>query len=403
MNANINLGLVDTDELIRVFDSVWMLRTEGKTTPGVIVFSDAGRRTWWITGENLTIRIAGDAADFTGAYQLPLSILANAGRQHAANGAVTLTVQGDVVTAESARGRHSVSCSTVPVPDTPRVAVTRSRATATLTGKDLTWVAFSGASSPFEASWSGDDDDHQYPDHFTIGIEHGMLLVSSDWTKAKLYPMLSGTAATTTGRGEVRVDPSYLNVLTQCVDADSEWTISFDPNEPRHLVLESATQYIVATMTKVPVVELQDRVKKILERERLEHNVAVNGTIGVRLDDVVISLHFYQQQHSEQPLLRVSTIVVRDANESADLLREINAYNCSGSITRGWFDEGKVYLGLDLLSDNLHVLAPRLRQLAADVTCWSGVLEPLAADEALPPRKRTRRSKTESSQPEVWL
>ncbi|MFM8958139.1 MAG: hypothetical protein ACKOJH_12140, partial [Actinomycetota bacterium] len=91
MSTKTNIGLVDTDELTRVFDSIWMLRMEGKNTPGVVVYCEGGRRKWSITSDKLSILITGDTADFVGAYRLPLTIVANAGRQNAANGAVTFT------------------------------------------------------------------------------------------------------------------------------------------------------------------------------------------------------------------------------------------------------------------------------------------------------------------------
>jgi len=402
MTTEINVGLVDTDELTRVFDSIWMLRMEGKNTPGVVVFCEGGRRKWFITSDKLAILITGDTAEFSGAYRLPLTIVANAGRQNAANGPVTYTIKDNVVTAESARGRQSVSCSSTPTPKAQRVTVTRSRASATLSGKDLVWTFFSGANMPFEASMFDDDDERQNPDHFTISIEKGQLIVHSDWTKAKLYPMLGGSVAKTKGRGDVQVDPDFLSVMFNCVDADSEWTISYDPKEPHNIVLESDTQYIVATMTKVSAFELHERATKLLDREKLDYQIAGNGSIGVRLDGAVVSLDFYQRE-SNEPLVRLSSIVVRDANESAELLREINAHNCSGSITRCWFDKGTVNLGLDLLPDNLHVLPARLRQLGSDAQRMKGVLDPFAAEAALPAPKRKRRKKNPDTQPEVWF
>ncbi|MFM7390842.1 MAG: hypothetical protein ACKO2R_00090 [Actinomycetota bacterium] len=401
MSTKTNIGLVDTDELTRVFDSIWMLRMEGKNTPGVVVYCEGGRRKWSITSDKLSILITGDTADFVGAYRLPLTIVANAGRQNAANGAVTFTIENDTITAESARGRQTVSCSSTPAPTAQRVAVNRSRASATLSGKDLAWTFFSGANMPFEVLMFDDDEERQNPDLFTISIEKGLLMVHSDWTKAKLYPMLGGSVAKTKGRGDVQVNNDFLSVVLNCVDADSEWTISYDPKEPHNIVLESDTQYIVATMTKVPVIELHERAIKLLEREKLDYQVAGNGSIGVRLDGAVVSLDFYQRE-SNEPLVRLSSIVVRDANESAELLREINAHNCSGSITRCWFDGGTVNLGLELLPDNLHVLPARLRQLDSDVRRMKGVLDPFAAKAALPPKKRRHRKTKTEKQPEVW-
>jgi len=96
-------------------------------------------------------------------------------------------------------------------------------------------------------------------------------------------------------------------------------------------------------------------------------------------------------------------VVTRDANESGDLLREINAHNQSGSVTRLWFDNGAVHLAIDVLPDNLMGLAQRLRLLANEAGRLRGVLDPFAAESALPPKRRTRRRTTKPKvQPEVW-
>jgi len=402
MTTTVTIGLVDTEELTRVFDAIWMLRIEGKNTPGIVVFCEDGRRKWWISSEKLTILITGDSTTFTGAYRLPLTIIANAGRQSAANGAVTYTINGDIITAESARGTQSVSCSSVPTPKCERVAITRSRASARLNGKDLTWAVFSGANVPFESMMFDDEEERQVPDHFTIGIERNVFTVSSDWTKAKMYKQTGSTTAVTKGSGQIRLDPDFLSVLFNCIDADSEWTISFDPEEPHWVVLESDTQYIVSKMTKVPAAEMQQRVRNLLEYEKFEHQTAVDGKIGVRIDGVVVSVELFEREGDHDPLLGMSTIIVRSANESAELLREINAHNRGRSVSRLWLENDKVFLGVEILPDNIGVLPARLRHLASEATRLSGVLDPFAAEPALPaPKRRRRKTKTEK-QPEVW-
>jgi len=402
MTTTVTIGLVDTDELTRVFDAIWMLRVEGKNTPGIVVFCEDGRRKWWISSDKLTILITGDSATFTGAYRLPLTIIANAGRQSAANGAVTYTVNGEIITATSARGTQSVSCSSVPTPKYERVAITRSRASAQLNGKDLTWAVFSGANVPFESMMFDDEEERQVPDYFTIGIEKSLFTVSSDWTKAKMYEQTGSTTAVTKGSGQIRLDPDFLSVLFNCIDADSEWTISFDPEEPLWVVLESDTQYIVSKMTKVPAAEMQQRVRNLLEYEKFEHQTAVDGKIGVRIDGVVISVELFEREGDHDPLLGMSTIIVRNANESAELLREINAHNRGRSVSRLWLENDKVFLGVEILPDNIGVLPARLRHLASEATRLSGVLDPFAAEPALPPKKRRRRKTKTEKQPEVW-
>jgi len=406
MSTPVTIGLVDTEELSRVFDALWMLRKEGKTLPGIVVFCEGGKRRWWIPGDKLTILITGDAADFAGAYRLPLTIVANAGRQGASNGAVTYTVNGDAATgltvsADSMRGRQVVSCETVPVPEHPRAEFAAGFASAKLTGKDLSWTVFAGAHPPFEAMMLEEDDDRRSPDHFTMSIEKKRFTVTSDWTEAGMYNMIGSTGAVTKGSGSIRLDPDFLNVLSNCIDADSEWTVCFGL-DGQTIVLESDSQYIVSQLTKVPVYEMKKRVLKALERDKFEHREVGTTKIGVRVDGVPVSVEMFVREGDEVPLLGLSTVIVREANESPELLREINAHNKAGSLTRLWHENGKVLLGIDLLPDNLSVLSARLRHLARVAKDLSGMLEPFAAEAALPPKRRVRRKKKTETQPEVW-
>ena len=404
MKKTVDIGLVETSELTKIFDVIWMLRMEGTSIPGVTVHCANGRRTWTIVTDELSVIITGDSATFTGAYLLPLTILANAGRQNAANGDITLTVDGEIVTAHSSLGKQTATCSTVAIPLNPSVKWSPSRASATLNGSNLKWTFFSGANAPFESGLAGDDEETSSPDHFTIEIGNGTFDAYSDWRSAKLYPMRGTTSAETSGTAVVNVDPNFLAVIFQCVDSDSTWTISFDTGEPHHIELRSDAFHIIAKMTKVPVVELHERVMRVLEREKFEYKTTDNGLIGVRLDGVTVSLDFFQRESDETPMVRLSTIIARDCNESAELLREINCHNQGGSVVRLWFADGAVTSAIDLFPDNLHSLANRLRHLVREAVRLKGVLEPFAAEDALPVRRtrRRRRSSTADRQPEVW-
>ena len=145
-------------------------------------------------------------------------------------------------------------------------------------------------------------------------------------------------------------------------------------------------------------------VMRVLEREKFEYKTTDNGLIGVRLDGVTVSLDFFQRESDETPMVRLSTIIARDCNESAELLREINCHNQGGSVVRLWFADGAVTSAIDLFPDNLHSLANRLRHLVREAVRLKGVLEPFAAEDALPVRRtrRRRRSSTADRQPEVW-
>lgn len=398
-----NIGLVDSTELHHIFESLWMFRMEGINVPGITVFCKNGRRKWLVTTKDFTIVVTGDSADFTGAYKLPLTIVANAGRPRAAAGAVAFTITDGMVTAASSLGTQSLPCSSVLMPKLQRAAVSRARATAQLGGKELLYTVFSGANPPFETNMTDNDDERKNPDHFLLRIEDGQLHVSSDWTGARLYLMRANTAATTTGSGQIKVHPDMLNIFYNCVDEDVAWTLSFESKESLDIVLESDTHYIVAKMAIAPAAKLYERIIKILEHEKFEFETTAGGPIGVRHDDVVISLDLFQRGGDETPLVRSSTVVTRDANESAELLREINVHNQTGSITRMWFDNGAVHLAIDVLPDHLIGLAQHLRLLSAEASRLRGVLEPFAAESALPPKRRARRRTAKpKTQPEVW-
>ncbi|MGA1110655.1 MAG: hypothetical protein ACO3VO_03565 [Ilumatobacteraceae bacterium] len=399
-----NIGLVDSTELRHIFESLMMFRSEGVNVPGITVYCEGGRRKWLVTTKEFTIVVTGDAADFAGAYKLPLTIVANAGRPRAAAGAVAFTVCDGLVTATSSYGTQTLPCSTTAMPTIRRATAGHNRATAQLGGKELLYTIFSGANPPFETNMTDDEDDERTnPDHFLLRIADGRLHVSSDWSGARLYEMRAHTTAHTTGAGQIKVDPDMLNIIYNCVDEDATWTLSFDGNESLDIVLESDTHYIVSSMVIVSAAKLHERVVKILEREKFEHHAPAGGPIGVRHDGVVISLDLFQRDGSDASLVRLSTVVTRNANESSELLREINAHNQNGLITRLWFDRGSVHLAIDVLPDNLVGLAQRIRMLATEAGRLRGVLDPFAAESSMPPTPRARRRQTKPKvQPEVW-
>lgn len=401
MSEVINLGTVDSTELRRVFDALMMLRVEDEAVTDVTVYCHAGHRRWHLSTDELTIVIYGEAASFSGAYRLPLTIVANAGRHSVAAGDVIFSVCNDTVTAVSNLGEQTLPCTAVPMPLTQRAAITRARASATLGGRELSYVVFSGAHPPFEVAMGEDEGDKKFPDHFVISVEPGRLCVTSNWTGAKLYEMKASTAAETRGSGRVKVDPDFLAVIFSLIDNDSTWKLSFDPKQSRQLVLESDTHLIIASMTLVPVLRLHERVVKLLERESFEFQTAANGVIAVRHEGVAVSLDFFQRQGDDLPLIKMSTVVTEHANESPELLREINDHNKSGAIARMWFDAGNVYCGLDMQSESLQPFPERLRHLATEAKRLRGLLEPFAAEAAMAPKRR-RRTKLAKRQPEVW-
>lgn len=401
--GNANIGLVDSTELHQIFEPLMMFRLEGINVSGVTVFCQDGRRKWLVTTKDFTIVVTGDTADFTGAYKLPLTSVANAARPRAAAGGVSFTIADGKVTAVSSLGTQTLPCSSVQMPKLRRAAVSRARASAQLVGKELLYAIFSGANPPFEVNMMDDDDERKNPNHFLLRIEDGQLHVSSDWTGAGLYVVRAHTAATTTGSGQIKVNPDMLNIMFNCIDEDATWTLSFEGKESLDIVLESDSHYIVAKMVIAPAAKLHERVVKILKHENLEFQTTAGGSIGVRHDGVVMSLDFLQHDGDEVPLVRLSTVITRGAHESAELLRELNAHNQTGSITRLWFDNGAVHLAIDVLPDNLAGLAQYLRLLSKEASRLHGVLEPFAAEVALPPKRRTRRRTTKVKvQPEVW-
>lgn len=406
MSTTISLGTVEVSELRRLFDVLFMLRMESKNVTAITVYCTGGKRRWLIVTDELTIVITGDTARFDGAYRLPLTIMANAGRHGAVGGDVTFTITDNMVSAESSLGVQTLPCSQVPIPTPHRAPITRSRVWAQLGGKELAHVVFSGANPPFEAGLADDDEQSKNPDHFLVAVEDGRLVVSSDWSGAKLYVMRAKTSAETRGTGHVKVDPDFLSVIINCVDHDSTWKLSFDPKQPHEIVLESDSQYIVAEMTMTPSVKLHDRLVKVLERDKFEFDTAADGSIGVRHEGVVVSIHIFDRDGEDTPMVRLTTVIVRDANESTDLLREINDHNKSGAVTRLWFADNAVHSAIDLLADNLSVFSHRIRHLVGEAQRLSGILEPFAAEPAISPprrkRRRTVRTDRTNPQPQVW-
>ncbi|NDG76620.1 MAG: hypothetical protein EBX51_02220 [Acidimicrobiia bacterium] len=78
------------------------------------------------------------------------------------------------------------------------------------------------------------------------------------------------------------------------------------------------------------------------------------------------------------------------ANESAELLREINAHNASSNMTRLWHSHATVMLGVDVTREHLSVVEERVTLVANEAKRLRGLLSPLAAEAALAPRRKKR-------------
>ncbi|NBR77139.1 MAG: hypothetical protein EBT73_07450 [Actinobacteria bacterium] len=105
MTTRISLGIVDNTELETVFDSLWPFRTSDETKGNIIVFANNKRRHWHLVNRSYVVTIVGDTCDFTGAYSLPLTAVANVGRQVGSlPGGVEFVIENDFVTTITALG-----------------------------------------------------------------------------------------------------------------------------------------------------------------------------------------------------------------------------------------------------------------------------------------------------------
>jgi hypothetical protein len=146
----------------------------------------------------------------------------------------------------------------------------------------------------------------------------------------------------------------------------------------------------VCNAVKNPVTDLRERVQEILERSKMKWKTTDGGRFHVLIDDVTVRLDFLQREQGDEVLLRIDTVLEEQANESAELLREINAHNASSNMTRLWLSHATVMLGIDLTREHLSVVEDRVSLVAGEAKRLRGLLSPLAAEAAIAPRRKKR-------------
>jgi hypothetical protein len=390
MTNRISLGHVDSSELERVFDTLWPFRTSDESKGRITVFAKNGRRHWHLVNRSYAITIVGDHCEFTGAYSLPLTAVANVGRQVGSlPGGVEFVVENDRVTSITALGTQTVPCSTAAVPEVTRVRRSTRVVRAKVGGKELRMLVLAGAGMPFEFNPFRDENSSS-PDSHLLEIGDDSITVSSDWTCGGLYDMTARVAAVTHGKGQLKMVSDFVDALATCSDPDAEWTLAFDLDDPTKVFAWCPTFHVMCDVMKSPVSELRERVQGILEREKMKWKTTDIGQFHVLIDEITVRVTFLQHHDSDESLMRLDAVLEEDANESVALLREINAHNASGNLTRMWHDHATVMLGIDLTSENLGVFEERLNLVASEAKRLRGLLSPLAAESALPPRRKKR-------------
>jgi len=390
MTARISLGIVDNTELETVFDALWPFRMSDETKGHITVFASNKRRHWHLVNRSYTVTIVGDTCDFTGAYSLPLTAVANVGRQVGAlPSGVEFVVENDFVTTITALGTHTIPCATTTVPEIPQLRTSTRVAKAKVGGKELRMLLLAGAGMPFEFNPFRDDNTSS-PDFHLLEITDGNITVSSDWSCGGLYNMTSKVTATTRGRGTVKMVPDFIDALATCSDADAEWTLAFDLDDPSRVFAWCPKYRIVCNAVKNPVTDLRERVQEILERSKMKWKTTDGGRFHVLIDDITVRLDFLQREQGDEVLLRIDTVVEEQANESAELLREINAHNASSNMTRLWLSHATVMLGIDVTREHLSVVEDRVSLVASEAKRLRGLLSPLAAEAAIAPRRKKR-------------
>lgn len=212
------------------------------------------------------------------------------------------------------------------------------------------------------------------------GAQQGELGVFVDWSAA--FDSRSTFRADTIhsyGNGMVPIWPAAFGSLVEELPADSMITLQVSPpslHTPRYLVV-GGDDWRFAVPAPDPLVArwsttIEDLVKAADEcsvhlREGHEWVLGVDDSL------VRVSLHA-----GNPDTARVSAVVVEQADQTTELLLELNQLNMASTSLRYCFADGAVRVITDLPCTNLDRLVASAREAVAAVRQYMDVLRPLA-------------------------
>lgn len=377
MARTVDLGSAPQTEIALVASAVRIYRRGARSGTGVVLDCHEGRRRWLLADDDVFLVVTGDAADFADAYDVPAQFVSGAADLAAMGQEVALSWLGTKMTATNSVGSITMSVRRGTAPTTPVAQAASAR--ATLPYRSLFRVLDS-ASEPAADMHSLDLDDG-IPDSW-LRIEDGRITCGTNWTEVGGRDVCASTVATTEGSALVRLDAPTMNNVTRlhAIDGNPDATIAVDPIAGEWVELEYGPLRVALRAVESPPQAVFNAVRAWLEARSATVVTDERGTIVAEEHEVATRIAILEADWHDV-VTRITSVVLRDAVETLELLREINAFNLTLTTSRVWLDGDKVVVGSDLFQSEFdeEAFSRHYVHVRQDAQRLAGVLAPLAA------------------------
>jgi hypothetical protein len=225
------------------------------------------------------------------------------------------------------------------------------------------------------------DLDDGLPDSW-LRIEDGRITCGTDWTEVGGRDVCVSGVATTEGSALVRLDPPTMNNLTSlyAIEGNPDATVAVDPIAGEWLQLEYGPMRLAVRTVVPPPQAVFNEAQAWLKARDATVVTDERGTIMAEERGVVTRIAVLKADWHDV-ITRITSVVLRDAVETLELLREINAFNLTLTTSRVWIDGDKVVVGSDLYQSEFDedAFSQHYGRVCQDAQRLSGVLAPLAA------------------------
>jgi hypothetical protein len=375
----VDLGTVALRELEIVETFVLFMRGGTDMPRGVTIHSHMGRRCWQIGAADGHVEITGEPATFTDAVQVPAQFVRSALQLVQRGDPVQLTYHDHSITAAAPIGSVTLparpgTAIESPVRHAPSVR-------ASLPIRNLFHAFEAGSDLPLEAMATMFEDDEGFPDT-VVTIGDGRIDCTTNWVRHRAGILRSSTPACTEMAGTVQVSAPALNNLTnqRLTVGNPEAVVSCDPVAGQWLVI-AAEQWTVALKTRPSPAQRLFKETLAWTRKGNRHVVSDDrGSIATDDRGTAVRIMILAGTADAPPVARCTSIVLRDAEETQDLLAEINAFNRTLTTSRVWVDRGMVVVGSDveMKTFNAAYFEHHFANVANDARRLAGILAPLA-------------------------
>jgi len=379
MTQSIDLGVAPHAEIALVASAIRIYRRGSQSGTGVVLDCHEGCRRWQLAGDDAFVTVTGDAADFSDAYEVPAQFVSSAADIAAMGQEVALSWRGSKMTATNSVSAISMTVLRGTAPTSPVSQVASVR--ATMPYRHLFRV-LDTASEP-AADFPSLDLDDGLPDSW-LRIEDGRITCGTDWTEVGGRDVCVSGVATTEGSALVRLDPPTMNNLTSlhAIEGNPDATVAVDPIAGEWLQLEYGPMRLAVRTVVPPAQAVFNEAQAWLKARDATVVTDERGTIVAEEHGVATRIAILEADWHDV-VTRITSVVLREAVETLELLREINAFNLTLTTSRVWLDGDKVVVGSDLYQSEFDedAFSQHYGRVCQDAQRLAGVLAPLAATQ----------------------